>query len=259
MRKDLQRDRYEKLHELWQIEHYRNLSPFYLTRTRIIRKLADGNLGNGLPVLDVGCGTGDLLSSLSPLAVACIGIDLSQRALKIANRKIRGASFLIADARALPFRAQHFHMTICSEVLEHLESDVEAVGEISRTLSEHGFAIFSVPQNPKYWTAEDTFDGHLRRYRMDNFNRMLERGGLEIELELSWGFPLAYLFRRYFSTRLFNAGLHRPMARGKAYFARVMAIFLRTAFQFDDLFNGLGLGLGIIALTRKTGLEDSTA
>lgn len=243
--------RYDRLHELWQIERYQNLSPFYMARKRIIERLIAENTTNGIHVLDVGCGTGDIVRFLGSRADFYVGIDVSRRALEVASKKFRGASFLLAMANALPIKDERFDLAICTEVLEHLEGDAQAVNEISRVLRKQGLALFTVPQNPKYWTDEDAFDHHLRRYEAPDFVRMLHSQNLKIEKLLSWGFPLAFVFRKYISTKLFNAGLHESLPMRKERAVRTMAKVLAQLFRFDNLFNDLSLGLGIAAVARK--------
>ena len=221
-----------------------------MTRRRLIGKLVLTKIRAPLRVLDIGCGTGTFLFQFNRTCTS-VGIDVSDRALGIASRKNRNASFLVADASALPFKQGYFDLAICSEVLEHLEKDAEAIAEISRILSRKGLACFTVPQNPKYWTNEDAFDGHRRRYNAIDFARMLRNHQLHIERLFSWGFPLAFVFRKYISTKMFNARLHGTLTLGKARAVTIVATFLTCIFRFDDLFSWLNLGIGMIAVARK--------
>jgi len=245
-----ERQRYEKLHELWQVERFRNLNPFYLTRRRMIRKIVFRRLMTGVHILDVGCGIGDTMFMLRPLSKVSVGLDLSLGALKEAATKLKEGHFLLADATAIPLRSDFFHLAICTEVLEHLEEDAEAVAEIARVLGGGGQALFTTPQNPKYWTPEDSFDGHLRRYQVSEFVEMVERH-LRVKILLTFGFPLAFLFRKYISSRLFDMGLYKPLTRGKAFVTRAIASFLAQVFRFDDLFSSTNLGLTLIAVAEK--------
>ena len=49
----------------------------------------------GQSVLDLGCGTGDLLASLKPSRG--VGVDFSDRMIKIAKGKFPGLKFALAD------------------------------------------------------------------------------------------------------------------------------------------------------------------
>jgi len=248
----LERRNYEVLHDIWQIERFRTLSPFYLTRKRVIENLLRKNTNRKTTLIDIGCGIGDLISSLTPRPETIVGIDLSAQALESASRRCGTASFVLADARTLPIKAKSFDLAICSEVLEHLHSDSQAVEEISRVLDRGGIAVFTAPQNQKYWTNEDTFDRHLRRYDANDFLKMLHDHDFAVEDFLSWGWPLAFLFRRYFSSRIFDAGLHNNFAFGQTRLTRILAKCLAEVFRFDFLFKGMNLGLGIVAVARHS-------
>lgn len=248
----LETRRYDRLHELWQHECYQNLSPFALARKRLVQELIRDFADRAIHILDVGSGIGDYLLTFGSGSNVCLGIDVSEQALKIASKRVRKALFLLADANALPVKTQYFDLAICTELLEHLKADSGAVGEISRALKGDGVAIFTVPQDPKYWTNRDGLDGHLRRYHASDFVRMIQSRNLTIVKMMSWGFPLAFLFRKFVAIRLFNAQSHDTMTLGKTTAMKALARFLAQVFQFDDLFSSLNLGLGIVAVARKT-------
>jgi ubiquinone/menaquinone biosynthesis C-methylase UbiE len=52
---------------------------------------------------------------------------------------------VVAAATALPFRAGLFRWILASEVLEHIEDDMTAAGELSRVLAENGTVVITVP------------------------------------------------------------------------------------------------------------------
>ena len=70
---------------------------------------------------------------------ATIGIDL----------KKDSDCDVLADAHYLPFRDKIFSKIYCFEVLEHLESPIQALREFSRVLD--GSLLLTVP-NLRYWT-----------------------------------------------------------------------------------------------------------
>lgn len=75
---------------------------------------------NPKTLLDVGCGTGQLVHNLRSLGVDARGIELSQEALELARREVK--PFLKkADVVKLPFPGNHFEMVVSFEVLEHIE------------------------------------------------------------------------------------------------------------------------------------------
>lgn len=70
-------------------------------------------------ILDVGCGTGALISVLSEGRRTVWGIDGSEKMLKVARKKLTGKGvelFYGNAARELPFRDKSFDMAIASYV-----------------------------------------------------------------------------------------------------------------------------------------------
>jgi ubiquinone/menaquinone biosynthesis C-methylase UbiE len=101
-------------------------------------------------VLDVGCGSGDILLMLSEQIAQGIGIDISEEAITTADkvrtqRGITNVQFVHDNAVQLSFRAEAFDVTLClGDVLcypnlyEHQE---RVVSEIHRVLRKSGLAV----------------------------------------------------------------------------------------------------------------------
>ena len=66
----------------------------------------------GVRVLDVGCGAGSEAAALSTSGAKVVGIDLSLRALSLAEHRATGASFVAGDATMLPFADSTFDAAI---------------------------------------------------------------------------------------------------------------------------------------------------
>ena len=83
-------------------------------------------------ILDVGCGTGEILYSISKLypTVSLHGIDISQAMLKQAEgKKIKNLRLYLGDAEHLPFQNDKFDLLICTDIVIHI------VGNISEQLA----------------------------------------------------------------------------------------------------------------------------
>lgn len=87
-------------------------------------------------VLEVGCGTGLILSRLAPIASHVIGADLSAGMLEKARN--RGLSVVQANALALPFPDNSFDAAVSFKVLAHIEDIRGAVGEMCRVVRPGG-------------------------------------------------------------------------------------------------------------------------
>lgn len=103
---------------------------------------------SGHRVLDVGCGTGDFLRALAPLAApgGVVGIDLSETMIAEAERRQIGesanASFRVGDALALPFESDSFDRIVATQVLLHIPDPWAALAEMCRVLAPAGLVAF---------------------------------------------------------------------------------------------------------------------
>jgi ubiquinone/menaquinone biosynthesis C-methylase UbiE len=120
--------------------------PDYRRRAALI--LSHLEVAPRIKILDVGCGMGKYESILTRLytQLEVVGVDIDMRRLRQAKGVTSRSQvqFVHADATCLPFRGSCFDRVIASEILEHLESDLKALLEIARVLSD-GCAMLSVP------------------------------------------------------------------------------------------------------------------
>jgi SAM-dependent methyltransferase len=87
---------------------------------------------------------------------------------------------VVADGMNLPFRSSCFSHVICSEVLEHLENDLQALKEMARTLKlPSGGLIITVPHRKCYFANDDAFVKHQRRYDFLEIQNRLRVSGLD--------------------------------------------------------------------------------
>jgi hypothetical protein len=96
----------------------------------------------------------------------------------------------IADlGRQAPSAIQHtttvppgpFELMLFLDVLEHVEDDLQLLGELTRDrLAPGGVALVSVPSYPALFSAHDRALGHVRRYRRQELMQLLANAGLEV-------------------------------------------------------------------------------
>jgi ubiquinone/menaquinone biosynthesis C-methylase UbiE len=150
-------------------------------RVRAIIRLLQPRAGD--MVLEVGCGSGNVLEAL-PHGIKPIGIDLSSTLVTESRVRLAGRGGMIAQANAeqLPFPTSYFSRIICTEVLEHVQRPEVVLGEIARVAQPDAIIVISIPN-------ERLIDS-LRRWT--NGMRMLWRTGGADEWHLH-EFDMAYL------------------------------------------------------------------
>lgn len=129
---------------------------------------------SGKAILDCGCGRGFYLKMLRHLGDARLaGIDLELPYLRKARRNtagLPGITLANGSIYDLPFPDSSFDAVILSEILEHVDRDVEALREVRRVLKPGGEALITVPHAayPFWWdpinrTLENVFGTHIGR------------------------------------------------------------------------------------------------
>lgn len=99
------------------------------------------------------------------------------------------------DISEIPFESESFDAIICIHVLEHVEKDKTAIGELYRVLKPGGWALISVPIDFSRETYEDPSivdpderrkhfgeEQHVRIYGADFADR-LSASGFEVQLD----------------------------------------------------------------------------
>jgi len=109
----------------------------------------------GKKVLDVGCGGGILAESMALKGAEVCGIDLSDRALKVAELHLL-ESRLAVRYEAVPVEdlaartPAAFDVVTCMELLEHVPDPSSTVAACARLLKPGGHAFFStINRKPK--------------------------------------------------------------------------------------------------------------
>ncbi len=111
---------------------------------------------NARQVLDVGCGGGILSDSMARKGAQVLGIDLSTKALKVAElhaleAQTPNVQYQEISAEALANeRAEEFDMVTCMEMLEHVPDPASVVQACARLVKPGGWVFFStLNRNPK--------------------------------------------------------------------------------------------------------------
>jgi SAM-dependent methyltransferase len=112
-------------------------------------------------------------------------IDLSAPA--IAKLRSRGASVAVGQVTSLPYPDAAFDLVCAFDIVEHVEDDAAALGEISRVAKPGAAILLSVPLHPERWTAFDEFVGHHRRYEPERLEATLSAHGLSIRQSAAYG------------------------------------------------------------------------
>ena len=144
-----------------------------------------------LRILDIGCATGRLLSTLAQAGAKNLaGADLAPRILDVARRKLADqrveADLRVADAEdVLPWPSDSFDVTTLTGVLHHFYRPGDALREIHRVLRPGGRLLVLDPdffppvrQIANLYLRVGPHDGDFRFYSRRRAIRLLESVGL---------------------------------------------------------------------------------
>lgn len=130
-------------------------------------------------LLDVGCGTGINFSVLSRYGET-FSSDAAEEALRFS--KSRGATGLVrSDLESLPFGVSTFDVVTALDVLEHVDDDLSAIGELLRVVKTSGVLVITVPAYGFLWSEHDEALHHRRRYAASELRNKLTNAGFEVE------------------------------------------------------------------------------
>jgi SAM-dependent methyltransferase len=155
-------------------------------------------LRDGDWLLDAGCGEGRhswVASKRNHSTIIAFDTDwesLEKNKYTLALLKQKGevnsnSHLLQADITSLPFKDGAFNRIICSEVLEHIPQDRQAVSELIRVLDSDGAMGVSVPHylaESICWMLSKEYygfpGGHIRKYKSRQIAALLRSSGLNI-------------------------------------------------------------------------------
>lgn len=243
-------------------------TPAFLYRNYLYKKIV-----NRLPkdsfFLEVGTGNGALLNYLVKSGFKGEAIDISLEAIEIArillgerdNGIIKHTDLFSYNTKKL------YDIVLCFETLEHIENDTFAMRKIYELLKPGGTFVLSVPAHEREWSSIDELKGHFRRYEKHDLRDKLRSSGFQINEMYSYGFPVLWLLRkisssgRFLQTKSKRRDMREKTEKSsiereynpKLQFLVNNKLILFPLFKLMDLFLKTDLGIGYIAVARKTG------
>lgn len=131
--------------------------------------------------LEIGCGTGFVISSISRRfpEVRLLGSEYFEEGLVYARQRVPTAEFAQMDARCIHYESE-LDVIGAFDVLEHIEEDNAVLQQIYKALKPGGFVFITVPQHHWLWSAADEYACHVRRYAANELHKQVCQAGFEI-------------------------------------------------------------------------------
>ena len=162
------------------------------------RLLVDAGIREGMRVLDIGCGRGDvslLIARLVGVQGQVVGVDRDPRPLVMARERVREAglsnvTFVEGDFGAFPLEQGPFDAVVGRRVLMYQADPVESLRGVARVLRPDGLIVFQ---------EHDSTGGPVSRMPLPLHERVREWMWRTVEREganVHMGFDLASVLER---------------------------------------------------------------
>lgn len=174
-------------------EHFRNISTQWGSRYRRPAKMSDLDMllrrenvhrlllpvisrhEGTLRVLDLGCGTGDVLEGLPRDILKVTGVDFVPEMAATAASTHPTDRFAAADATRLPFGGTTFDVITCLGVLEYIPDPQRVLEECARVLRPGGWLIVSFPNRSSWFRTLSNLQTSAERAAANMLNRLRGR------------------------------------------------------------------------------------
>lgn len=226
----------------------------------LVRQVTAG-LRSDYRVLEVGCGTGNVLRMLELLCRrgAVVGMDNLPDGLQYARQRT-ACPLVQADMHAPPFRAR-FEVIGLFDVLEHLPDDAGVLRALHGMLAPGGALLITVPAHAWLWSYFDEAGRHRRRYEGAELAATLVECGFRVEYLTEYlSSILPWIWLRRWRERLRGA---RGASADRTYALAtdelrvvpgingILAFLLAQEARLIARRRTLPIGTAILALARK--------
>ena len=224
-------------------------------------ELVRPRLKTGYRILEVGCGTGNVLRALQRAATGgvAIGMDLEVEGLRHAQRRLDRPLLVVGDAAHPPYGVK-FEVIGAFDVIEHIDDDVEVLRRLRELLTPEGRLLITVPAGPELWSYFDVAARHRRRYTVRELKSKLESAGYSIDYitpYMSVLHPLVWAGRRFAALRGRETSA-RPEAliqedlRVRPWAGNVLLALLAQELRFIRRRRSLPIGTSLLAVARRS-------
>jgi ubiquinone/menaquinone biosynthesis C-methylase UbiE len=142
-------------------------------------------------ILDMGCGSGNILIETSKKVNKAYGADISRSALefiskRISSEKIHNVELILSDGNSLPLKDSMFDLVISTDVIEHFEKPGKIIRECYRLLRPGGLLFLTTPNYSSFWPVMETLsdmlsltpkmagEQHLSKFNRKSLSRFLQ-------------------------------------------------------------------------------------
>lgn len=202
-------------------------------------------LDKRLKALCIGCGTGQQLLHIQRYCNV-IGLDIDSTAVAFCRQQNLQA--IEADIVTNKLPNESFDIVVATDVIEHIEDDIQAVEAIYKLLKPGGKLLLTVPACPFLWSKHDEASDHphYRRYTSATLNMLIEKK-FKIHLLSYYNF---FLFPLVFIVRKLNLDFENQLAQP----SYIVNQFFKSVLSFERFilsFISFPIGVSLLVIAEK--------
>ncbi|MDP3265862.1 MAG: class I SAM-dependent methyltransferase [Sulfuricurvum sp.] len=147
---------------------------------------------SNISILDAGCGTGGLLSSLTANGYNFLhGFDISKEAIDIAKSKNLKVS--ISDLKQYKYTDQAYDIIISNDTMYFLTLDEQKkiLNEFYKSLNLNGIVILNLPSFDTFRGMHDEAVGIKKRFNKKMVHAMIKNSKYKVIKQTYWPFSLS--------------------------------------------------------------------
>ena len=161
-------------------------------------------LKKSMNVLEIGCGTGEILAKIKPFVSSCTGIELHKEYSKFVNEKLRIRCYS-DDLLKINFNDEKFDLIIADNVLDHMQNPLDELIRMRELINNNGSLLLILP-NLNEALQKFLPEKHLENYRRftwkkahffyftpETITTMLSAAGFDCEID----YYHQYTFKNY--------------------------------------------------------------
>jgi len=151
---------YKALREGIFIQRVWHLNKIYLVDEKF-------NITSNDIVLEIGCGSGNLLSRMAKRALLVTGVDISEASIEFAEQQCAGlvnVDFQVNTINKMELPEGYYSKVVCQEVIEHLFEDEinQLMSKSYKTLKPGGQFLITTPNYSSLWPVIEYIMDKLR-------------------------------------------------------------------------------------------------
>jgi SAM-dependent methyltransferase len=203
----------------------------------------------GLSVLDAGCGEGYGTAILAATASSVVGVDLDSSIVRHAATTYSRPRFEAADLQALPYPDGSFEAVVSLQVIEHLPSPRDFLGEIARVLAPAGLAIIATPNRLTFSPEGIRNPFHTFEFSPDELRALLTDSFAVQEMLGTFHGPRIRMIERFLRTPF----PERLVAQAVPQWPRWLRTFVSRVRPADFAIRpaGVARSLDLVAVARR--------